>query len=472
MGVDSKVIRETDRTTSLEQELSDAKPFAPRKPKIQEPLPEEQKSSPTAQTQSQETAGGASLGSAITGNSKEEAITTQTESPLAGPQNIVSPTVDPASTATPAAQSHNATPSELKTETLDKNPQESNEEPSSVQSQPLTSNVKRTFSGFMSRAQSFFSRISASKPETQTVPAPQATNSPSPSPTSTETSGIKEDTAQPSSTEPNGRLARQLTAPVPLETSLFSASALHPPSIHDTFLTTPGAALVGNNILLRIPWINSPDVPTSKDLIAYYSTQVRKHRPIGIDEKELKGLWEAWLKIQKWTNEEMTETAVRRCARMTLAKAAEIVEVRKEEREKRAEEDKAVKDKEKSVLDAVLGGKDKIWYPLTQTPTKTEENISEESDEKKVKEVTQKLDTSTTEEKAPPRGALTNLDPSKVELRKMPADQRNQVLAELNKIAENNEPLPEQPRRWLVDMEKPLPPQLPPAQPRDYSHRV
>jgi len=166
---------------------------------------------------------------------------------------------------------------------------------------------------------------------------------------------------------------------------------------------------------------------------------------------------------------------------MALSKAAEIVEVRKEEKERREEERRAAMEKERSVIEEALGGKEKVSYRLTQeVKDLSVEEEEEEEGTKRVEEVIQQLEssgsTTTTQVTAPMPGKLTDLETPKVEVpdKKLMSDEKHiAVLAELNKIAEHNQPLPEVRERWLVDIKKPLTPQLPPpTQQRDYSHRV
>ena len=352
-------------------------------------------------------------------------------------------------------------------------------ESASEQTNPPVNNVRPTFGGLFARAKSFINKFTAAKAESSTLSGNDVqdtatgTASASSADSSPETGTIKDEESIQPTTETKLPFTRKLTDPVPLDSSLFSASALRPPPFQTIINLSPSAATTGSNILSRIPWTSSPTTPSSIDLTTYYTTQILRVRPNGIDENEMRGIWLAWLRIEGWSGEEVNETSIRRCARLALGKAAEIVELRKEERDRKEEERKVAFEREKAVIDGVLGGKEKVWYPLTQERKGAESVESEEEAKKVVEEVIQQLHGSESEQQLhTPPGTLTNLDTSKVDSRKMTEEQRVSVLAELNKITEANQPLPEDRRRWSVDIKKPLTPQFQSPQPRDYSNRV
>ena len=279
-----------------------------------------------------------------------------------------------------------------------------------------------------------------------------------------------EQTPVPEPLEEPPRLARRLTEPISLSSSLFSTTSLIPPPIQTVFNTPPSAADAGNNLINRIP-STSIKKPSREELINHYTKYVLKWRPDGIDGNDMKGIWDAWVKIQERSGEESSEFAIRRTARMALAKAVEISEIRKEERERREEEQRAAKEGN-ALSESILGGKDKKWYPLTQEMSKEQEKEEEKKTEQRAQEVIQQSQESIPEERKPEKGELTRPDSSKVEVGQQADEDRNTVPPETSKTVESSESSSEQGGQWPVGMDRPIPTPLPPNQPQNYSHRI
>jgi len=184
--------------------------------------------------------------------------------------------------------------------------------------------------------------------------------------TTPQTSPIYFAVSPPTSTRP-------LTSHQPsLKTSIYSSSSLLLPGTPSLFPQppTPTSYLVRAAITSLS---SSPSLPHSPEaLVKYYEDEIAKNRPSGVSMDQMRELFIAWVGIERRSPEGLSEESVRRAMRMSLVKAEEIGEARKEERVKRWEEEVAMRDavreRERNIVLWMLGGKKD--YRLTE-PTAT-----------------------------------------------------------------------------------------------------
>jgi len=146
--------------------------------------------------------------------------------------------------------------------------------------------------------------------------------------------------------------------PIPIQTSIFSSTPLVPPTMKDYyFKPVPAAA----------SFSTCPAEMTSDDVNDFLTKEVLAKRPAGISEPDMQRLFSAWLNIVRWdgeSNPQHIRKAARRAWRKAWRKACEIVTVRKELREKKAEEQIVEKERELRVFEKALGGEKTPVYSL------------------------------------------------------------------------------------------------------------
>ena len=146
--------------------------------------------------------------------------------------------------------------------------------------------------------------------------------------------------------------------PIPIQTSIFSSTPLVPPTMKDYyFKPVPAAA----------SFSTCPAEMTSDDVNDFLTKEVLAKRPAGISEPDMQRLFSAWLNIVRWDGEinpQHIRKAARRALRKAWRKASEIVTVRKELREKKAEEQIVEKEREFRVFEKALGGEKTPVYSL------------------------------------------------------------------------------------------------------------
>ena len=183
---------------------------------------------------------------------------------------------------------------------------------------------------------------------------------------------------------------RPIVPSKPLSTSIYSASSLLLPGTPFLFPQPPTPTSLVIRVAITALSSSTPTgIRAPADLAKYYEEEIVKRRPQGLSAEEMRGLFMAWVGIEKRSAEGLSEESVRRAMRMSLVKAEEIAEARSTEREKRTEEERAAKEvkevlreRERDVVLGMLGGK-KV-YPLTEPTTAatsaptTESKISNE----------------------------------------------------------------------------------------------
>jgi len=147
---------------------------------------------------------------------------------------------------------------------------------------------------------------------------------------------------------------------------------------------------------LRIQTYEGPDGSSwsknigYKVLFKHYSKQVLAHKPEEIDDNDMNRLFNAWVKINSWTQEPLCERSFRRAAVLALSKAFEISEVNKKEKQLR-QEDEGLEDgdRERLIISGLLGeDKENEWYQLTNTKesaSKIQDTRAEEAEMKEAK---------------------------------------------------------------------------------------
>ena len=160
---------------------------------------------------------------------------------------------------------------------------------------------------------------------------------------------------------------RHLTPPIAESESLYSAAKLAPPTINAIVRTSDSR---GQHLSLpnfyKVALFPSTIPQTSQSLQDHYTRQVRIHKPDGMSDFEIRQILGSWLKIENWSSEELNETSMRQVVRMTLSSAFEIMEVRKKEQQIRKEEKLAGQSKGDET-------EEKVWYPLTEHSSSTNE---------------------------------------------------------------------------------------------------
>lgn len=191
-------------------------------------------------------------------------------------------------------------------------------------------------------------------------------------------------------------ISRHLTPQIPINESLYGASQLVPPSLERLGRTEFSAgSMNARKILSNLAGFPSTSEKSETQMIDHYTKQVRIHKPGGISDHEIRQILNAWLKIQSWSSEKISDSLLRRVAKMALGSACEIMEVRKEakEQEKVLQEIKQNELKLANEKPLVGLGEEKVFYRLTDDG-RDDQNVKGENGERKnlVGEIRREMD--------------------------------------------------------------------------------
>jgi hypothetical protein len=158
---------------------------------------------------------------------------------------------------------------------------------------------------------------------------------------------------------------RKLTEPIPIESTIFGASAIRPPSLGIIMpLTNLSSRLSSSAFASQLARYPPSSPATIAAWVSHYKKELYLHKPDKVDSSELARLYSAWLRIQSWSDD-TSEESVRLAAQMVLTKAHEHISRQKELNEWQNERIAAEKMEEQTVFEDVLGGNGRLSYPLT-----------------------------------------------------------------------------------------------------------
>ena len=188
-----------------------------------------------------------------------------------------------------------------------------------------------------------------------------------------------EDKIELSATSPIS--CRKLTEPIPIQSTIFGASAMRPPSLAQIMPSTNLSSRLSSSAiashLARYPR-SSPATTTA--WISHYKKELHLHKPDKLDGSVLSRLFSAWLRIQSWSDV-TSEESIRLAAQIALFKAHEHISRHEELNVWQNERIAAAKMGERSVFEDALDGNRKLSYVLTEL-----QDLSSQAEERRLVE--------------------------------------------------------------------------------------
>ena len=132
--------------------------------------------------------------------------------------------------------------------------------------------------------------------------------------------------------------------------------------------STSKSLSLGKTALHRVPNFPSSLTRSKEALVDYYTKQIVINRPEGFDETDMKRIWDAMIKLEACSPEELNEATIRRTGKIAYAKALEILDIRKAEKQRKEDMIEMEKEEEQQIVEALLTPKEKVWYHLTERP--------------------------------------------------------------------------------------------------------
>src|SRR4030095_5122091 len=79
--------------------------------------------------------------------------------------------------------------------------------------------------------------------------------------------------------------------------------------------------------------LHKASIGSPTGLRSHYIQQIKEHKPAGMSDSEIEGIWNAWVEILSWAGDNIKESSFRKAVKLTLTSAVEVIEFRMMDKE-------------------------------------------------------------------------------------------------------------------------------------------